>query len=267
MELRNSFLVAVVALLLAVPAAAQGVYVYTVNYVCGFQASESGSAGYEPLVKVANYATKIDFYNPGPTELTLDGEAISTVNQRWPGSMAGASLAQSTLGGSRAAVIDCVNIAKALSGNLPSGKPFYSGVVTVRSPSPLIVWATKTTQVCTGMATVSNTQFPDPRLRPLYIDDNGEPFYAGGSPPPVQAVDLVAFGCPIAEVDSNGNVVVDPGTGTFRGPNGGVPPGLRPIGPVKTPPVAQTPQGGFSSSSVSISTSIDFERVEGVFIE
>jgi hypothetical protein len=50
---------------LAAPAAAQGggVHVYSVDFVCGFQASVGGSGVYEPIVKVANYATKIDHHN------------------------------------------------------------------------------------------------------------------------------------------------------------------------------------------------------------
>ena len=63
-------------------------YVYSVSFECGFQISDTGAGGYEPMVKVANYATKIDVHNPGMNPAALTGDVFSTGGSRWASSVA-----------------------------------------------------------------------------------------------------------------------------------------------------------------------------------
>lgn len=261
---RRILTVLFLATALAGAAAAQTMpqmYVYSVNFECGFQISDSGSSGYEPMVKVANYATKVDIHNVGMNPASLTGDVFSTGTNRWASSVAPMPLPPNTLQSHNATVIDCVNIAQAITGVIPPGKPFFSGIVTIRSLEPLIVWATKTTQVCAGMATTDEGQ---PVMPPVFFDDDGLSYNTVTGQ--VTVADFAIYGCPAAEID-NGQVTVPPGQGLFRGPNGGVPPGLRPIGPIRTPPTPTSPHGGFTLSDVSISHSMDFERVEPMLIQ
>lgn len=263
-KVQRSLTVLSLAMALAWPAAAQmapPMYVYSVSFECGFQVSDNGDNGYEPVVKVANYATKVDLHNVGMNTAALTADVFATGNSRWASSVTPIALPQNNLGSHNATVIDCVNIAQAITGSIPPGKPFISGMVTVRSLEPLIVWATKTTQVCAGLATTDEGQTVMP---PVFFDDNGLSYNTLTGQ--VTVADFAIFGCPAALLDG-GQVTVPPGQGLFRGPNGGVPPGLRPIGPVRTPPTPTSPQGGFSLSDISVSHSLDFERVEPMLIQ
>lgn len=238
-------------------------HVYSVSFECGFQINDTGAGGYEPMVKVANYATKVDIHNVGMNPAALTGDVFSTGANRWASSVGPNPLPFNNLGSHNATVIDCVNIAQAITGVVPPppAKPFFTGIVTIRSLEPLIVWATKTTQVCAGLATTDEGQ---PVLPPVFFDSNGLSYNTLTGQ--VTVADFAIFGCPAAEID-NGLVTVPPGQGLFRGPNGGVPPGLRPLGPIRIPPTPFNPQGGFSMSDVSISHSMDFERVEPLVLQ
>ena len=261
---RRILTVLIVALGLTWSASAQmmpQMYVYSVNFECGFQISDNGSSGYEPMVKVANYATKVDIHNVGMNTANLNADVFSTGNSRWASSVAPIAMAPNNLANHNATVIDGVNSAQTITGSIPTGKPFFTGVVTIRSVEPLIVWATKTTQVCAGLATTDEGQ---PVMPPIYFDDDGLSYNTTTGQ--VTVADFAIYGCPAAEIE-NGEVTVPPGQGLFRGPGGAVPPGLRPVGPVRTPPTPTNPQGGFTLSDISISHSMDFERVEPMLIQ
>ncbi len=238
----------------ALPATAQGTgqYIYTVSFECGFQTSPDGSAGYEPVVKVANYALKLDVFNYGSSPVNISAQVHGTGAQRWASSVAPVQLPANTLQGGDASMLDCVNLVSAILGSVPTGKPFYSGIVTLRSPQPLIVWATKTTEVCAGLATYFDGDFLDPLI---FIDQNGIPSTPSTGPLPPARITL--FGCP--------NAVVMPGSpsqgqGPYLAPGGAVPPGLRPIG------MMTNLQNNNFMSQLAVSHSLDFERVEGVFV-
>jgi len=248
---------AVAALLLiagSLPAQAQGTgqYIYTVSFECGFQSSPHGSAGYEPVVKVANYAIKLDLFNYGSNSANLTAEVHGTGANRWASSVASVPLPPNTLNGGEGSLIDCVNIVSAILGGTPTGKPFYSGIVTVRSATPLIVWATKTTEVCAGLATITDGDFLDPIV---YVDENGIPSTPSTGPLPPARITL--FGCPNAAVMPGSP---SQGQGPYLAPGGAVPPGLRPIG------MMTNLQNNQFMVNLGVSHSLDFERVEGVFV-
>ena len=278
MRLRSLFSALVLvlgALASTLPAVAQGgapVNVYSVNFVCGYQASADGSLGYEPLVKVANYATKIDVNNINNVQVIVSGRVFNTTNTQWPNNAIGTPINPSVMPMRTSSVIDCTTIATTL-GPLPPGKPFFSGMVTIRSGDPLVVWATKTTQVCAGTAAM----VPDPYQPPIYPF---QPLFLGhdlttglsftlyppsAGPTPRTNVDWSTFGCPSASINPQG--------GVYFGPPGSVPPGFRtpsgliPIGPIYRPPTPEYPDGEMTPGTLSISHSMDFERVEPVVIE
>ena len=101
-------------------------------------------------------------------------------------------------------------------------------------------------------------------MPPIYFDDFGLSYSTLTGQ--ITVADFAIYGCPAAEIN-NGVVTVPPGQGLFRGPNGAVRPGLRPIGPIRTPPTPTFPHGGFTMSDVSISHAMDFERVEPLVVQ
>ncbi len=229
-----------------------GVYMYTVDFVCGYQASNDGDAGYEPLVKVANYATKIDVHNYHGNQANLAGDVQDTTSITWTMSAPPQSLAATTLMPGHSTVLDCSTIVSTLNGSLPAtGKPFFNGVATVRSDQPLIVWATKTTEVCAGLATFDESENPEPVLT---IGPDGLPIPGPSGPLPAPVLSLL--GCPSATLVQGGP------QGPYLAPGGSVTPGLRPPGIIRS---QQT--GDLLLADISVSHSVDFERVEGVFIE
>lgn len=245
------------------PAAAQmmpEMHLYLVNFECGFQVSDGGTEDYEPMVKVANYATKVDIYNYGMGTANIVAEAYSTGNNRWASSIGGQALPTNALQSHNATVIDCVNIAQAINngGPIPNGKPFYTGMLRIFSPEPLFIWATKTTQVCSGTARTTAGELITSHV--AYDIMTGAFFNTITQAP--ETVDLSIFGCPAAGLGNRG----------YPGPAGEVPPNSRTphdgtiFGPILTPPSPELPMGGFSFSNVSVSHSLDFERVEGVIV-
>ena len=243
-------------------------YVYVVNFECGFQVSDIGAGGYEPMVKVANYASKVDIHNYDVHQANVQAEVFSTGNSRWSATAGPLALPSTTMNSNTSTVIDCNHVATAINGSLPPGKPFYTGMLRIVSDQELVVWATKTTQVCAGLAKLDDG---DPIVPPIGYDIGSGFFYSTGSGA-TETADLSLFGCPAAEIDGGTGGTPNPPTipGTFRGPGGAVPPGLRPIpGVTSTPtplPSGGTSPGGFTLSNVSVSHSMDFERVEGVCI-
>lgn len=260
MRIWNLYLgaVAALALLAARPASGQSQWIYSVDFVCGFQASQA-SHTYEPLVKVANYATKLDVHNYGSLQVMVAAQATATSQTQWPATALPQALAPSLMPADGSAVIDCPAIAQAVLGFVPPNKQFLSGVVTLKSSLPLIVWATKTTQVCVGHVTYS-PPIPMP-WRPIYIDSSGT-VHSGSETGPVLPSGTVNFDCPVGVTDGDGNVVPQ---GPFIGPGGSVPPGLRPPSDlIFPPPTPVNPRPNPLIPSTSIAHSIDFERVEGV---
>ena len=238
-------------------AAAQptGVHIYTVDFVCGYQSSNDGNEGYEPLVKVANYATKIDLYNYNGSQANLSGDVHDTTAISWTMSSPPQPLANATLMNGGTTLIDCPTIVSAFLGAPPNvGKPFFNGVVTIRSDQPLIVWATKTTEVCAGLVALDESENPEPVI---IIGPDGQPLPAPGGVSSPLLPSLV--GCPTTQiVDINNGGV----PGRYLAPGGAVTPGLR------SPGVIQNPQTGeFLLADLSVSHAIDFERVEGIFVE
>ncbi len=249
-------LAALASLWTAGAAQAQGQHVYAVNFACGFQSSADGANDYEPLVKVANYAVKVDFYNLGPNDAELTGTVLETSGSAWLSSPASTGLGQGTLTGGGATVLDCTDIEAALSGGAgpPAGKPFLSGVVTITSPEPLIVWATKTTEVCAGLVQVSETAVLDPDI--IVFVEQMSAIRPGC---PLLPAAPILFGCPPALNYSTRYGGGGP-SGPFTMPGGGVPPGLR------SRQVTPALGSDAIAEDLSISHSIDYERVEGVFV-
>ncbi len=245
---------ACVAALLVLPAASHAqTYVYAVNFECGFQSSADGNEGYEPAVKVANYAAKLDFFNPGMQDANLVGSVSETSNAHWTTQIGPTALPTGALTSNGASLIDCSDLFTALGaagGNPSPGKPFMTGVVTIRSDQPLIVWATKTAEVCSGLLRIDPAAHADPDL--IIYDEHGN-HIPQGHPLPAAAPALI--GCPpgfnFTERYGGGGP-----SGPFSGPGGGVPPGLR------SRQVMQPVGSDFIADDWSVSHSIDFERVE-----
>ncbi len=229
-----------------------GAYIYTVDFVCGYQASNDGNSGYEPLVKVANYATKIDVHNYHGNQASLAGDVQDTTNLTWTMTAPPTALAPATLMPGHSTLVDCATIVSTLNGALPAaGKPFFNGVVTVRSDQPLIVWATKTTEVCAALATFDESENPEPII---VVGPDGRPLPGPNGPLPAPVPSLL--GCPSASLVQGGP------QGPYLAPGGSVTPGLR------SPGIIQNQQtGDLLIADISVSHAIDFERVEGVYVE
>lgn len=255
--LRLALVAALAASTIGTAALAQtGQYVYAVNFACGFQSSADGANDYEPLVKVANYAVKVDIYNYGMTDAALSGDVSETSGSHWTSSPTPTALSSGTLVSGGATVLDCTDIESALSGTglPPAGKPFYSGVVVIRSPEPLVVWATKTTEVCAGLVQVDPEVLDDPDM--IVFDEDGNPIPPGTTLPPAAPI---LFGCPGA-LNYHERYGGGGPTGPFSGPGGSVPPGLR------SRQVTPALGSDAVAEDLSISHSIDYERVEGIFV-
>ena len=209
---------------------ASGPFVYNVDFVCGYQASNDGEEGYEPAVKVANYATKVDIYRPGGASAGLSGEIHDLGITRWAQGVASRLLTPVTLPGAQAKVIDCPTLYREYFGSIPGGRPFFNGTVTLRSDQPLVVWATKTTLVCSALATWAEHGQPFPVLA---VGPDGRPLPDPEGEPRSLAPSLLA--CPTL-ADTT--------------------PGLRPPG------LLATVDGGFESLGLDVSLDLDFERVE-----
>jgi len=227
-----------------------GEYVYSVNFVCGYQSSTDGNEGYEPVVKVANYATKVDVYNYKGESALLTGQVHDMTFVTWPGGIVPQSLGTTALVAGRATLIDCSTIFQLVNGPPPLlGKPFVNGMVTVRSDVPLVVWAAKSAEVCASVVTWDPSEVRDVIF---VIGPDGLPFPTSSGaylPPFVPSV----VGCGSA---------IPQGTpqGPYLGPGDSVTPGLR------TPGMLSNAGGDLFVGSVSVSHSFDFERVEGVFV-
>jgi len=261
-SLRFAILVTITAALAgAIPAAAQsgsGTWIYTVNYECGYQQSMYGVEGYEPPVKMANYATKIDVYNPLSNQAQLGGDVLATVG--WPAVGTGTGsvsftthpLATVNLAAGNSLRLGCAEIAGALGHTLPDLQlTFLSGVATVRSATPLAIWVTKTSEVCAGLVAS-----PIDPTQPIFYDDAGLLTSTGGSGLGAPIPSL--FGCPAVETQPSSGPILQPGG---MGIPGVVVPGIRPPGMVLS--VSST----FGVvMDVSVSQSIDSEQVTGIFI-
>ncbi len=228
-------------------------YVYSVNYECGFQSSADGSEGYEPVAKVANYAVKLDFFNPGTGDANLTGSVHETSSAHWNVQAGSSSLTAGQLGGGGASVIDCTDIFNVLGaggGNPNPGKPFLTGMLTIRSDLPLVVWATKTTEVCSGLLRIDQAAHDNPDI--IIFDENGDPIPQGFPLPPAAPALL---GCPPGFAFDLRYGGGGP-SGPFSGPGGSVPPGLR------SRQVMQPVGSDFIADAWNVSHAIDFERVE-----
>jgi len=253
----TSFLAVLLLGVVQAAPAQTGQHIYTVDFVCGYQPSNDGIEGYEPLVKVANYATKVDVFNYGNTDGNLILEIHDTTALRWAAGAVPQAFPPTLLPAGQTTLFDCATIIQVLAGGIPpfGSKPFVNGLATVKSDVPLIVWATKTTEVCASLVTWSDFAVLDPIVR---IGPDGIPLpgYSGVANPPLVPSLL---GCR--------SVSLLPGPppwgygGAYLGPAGEVPPGTR------TPGVIADDKQNIIVTGVSVSHSIDFERVEGVFVE
>ncbi|MEM7352558.1 MAG: hypothetical protein AAF657_17290, partial [Acidobacteriota bacterium] len=187
------------------------------------------------VVKVANYATKVDLHNFGGTAANLSGEIHDLTGTRWSQGIASRIMTPVSLPGGEATVIDCPTLFQEHYGSIPTGKPFFHGTVTVRSDQPLIVWATKTTLVCSALATHAEHGQPFPVLE---IDPGGQPVPDPTGEPRSLLPSLLA--CPTLD-DST--------------------PGLRPPG------LLTNGEGGYEAVGLDVSLDLDFERVEEVTVE
>ena len=243
----------VAALALAAVGASAQTYVYAVNFECGFQASADGSDGYEPSVKVANYAFKVDLYNPSLTENAgVTASVLEDTTTHAPSAVSPPTpiTALFNLPFDSASLLDCSDVLAAQGGNPGGGKPFKSGVLIMRADRPLIVWATKTAEVCSGLFRLDPALVNDPDM--LLFDEDGQ-LIPPGTPLPAAGPSLI--GCPPAMAfhERYGGGLP---SGPFSGPGGGVPPGLRSRQAVAGPGSDQI------ADDWSVSHSMDFERVE-----
>ncbi len=149
------------------PAEAQtSQYVYSASFVCGdhiepYGRRDDDTLSYEKSTKVANYAFKLDVTNPGsvvPATVTgwvnvLDVEAAPPPG-RWPVAVAPLAMPVAIVPQGDATMIDCIEIAEAILGISPPppARPYFSGIVTVKSNVNLIAWSTHT--MCSGGSTL-----------------------------------------------------------------------------------------------------------------
>ncbi len=158
-----------IVLAMAAPASAKPQFSYAVKFVCGFNPSNVGQSldgekQGEPTVKLGNYATDINIYNPDviidPTNpdnqlfkkvlvLVGDGKVIG----REPKSVEPTGFDFITLGPGNATMDDCNRIGELIYGSpVPFPYPLTIGFLVIQSVYELDVTAVYTAQVCSAWA-------------------------------------------------------------------------------------------------------------------
>lgn len=159
----------VVALATAAPALAKPQFSYAVKFVCGFNPenvglSLVGNAEGEPKVKLGNYATDINIYNPDyvidPTnpENQLFKKVLVLVQGekpvgREPKVVDASGFDFITLRPGEATMDDCNRIGELIYGSpVPFPYPITIGFMVIQSVHELDVTAVYTAQVCSAWA-------------------------------------------------------------------------------------------------------------------
>jgi hypothetical protein len=174
---------AVLALAAAGPAAAKYQYSYAVKFVCGYNPtnvglSQHGSSEGEPTVKLGNYATDINVFNPDPHQQVDVGKQVILLVRsgfpigREPQLQGPVAFDGIVLPPGTATMDDCNRIAELLFGNpVPTPLPLLVGFFIVQSTFELDVTAVYTAEVCSFWA-VSPQKLD-------CLDPNGKPAGVG----------------------------------------------------------------------------------------
>ena len=173
--------VAVAALTLAgaQAASAKFLYSYAVKFVCGYNPTNVGLAGFsiwpwgirvgEPSVKFGNYATEINIYNfnvdPSlPTDAIIGKDVILLVDRgspvgREPGKAKVTVSDGITLLSQEATMDDCNRIGELLwgAGAIPTPFPLTIGFLVIQSTVELDVTAVYTAETCSYWALSPNS--------------------------------------------------------------------------------------------------------------
>lgn len=155
-------LVAAVALAQAQPAAAKYQFSYAVKFVCGYNptnlgVSQSGNAEGEPTVKLGNYATDVNIFNPDPLNTASIGKQIVVLvlrgfpQGREPKVVAPSAFDSIVLPVNNATMDDCNRIGELVYGSpVPTPMPLTIGFLIIQSTVDLDVTAVYTSQVCSN---------------------------------------------------------------------------------------------------------------------
>lgn len=147
-----------------------GVWSYAVKFVCGFQNRNigiglAGEEGGEPTVKLGNYATDINIFNPSldtTIEYFVNKKVIVLVDKgfpvgREPFPQGPRAFDGVGLGGCQAVMDDCNRIYELLGMPAPPPPaPLMVGFLVIQSPVELDVTAVYTAEVCGDWVTVGN---------------------------------------------------------------------------------------------------------------
>ncbi len=160
---------AAVAAILFLPAAPQAeaqdkgfVYSYAAKFVCGFNSSnlgvgKPGEKGGEATVKLGNYATEINIYNPNSDThvqkklaVLYDSSTHYPPQGREPNVIDARVVDAIGLGNSQATMDDCNRIYQLFFGGLPgaSPPPLLIGWLVIESQVPLNVTGVYTAELC-----------------------------------------------------------------------------------------------------------------------
>ena len=153
-------LLVTLALLSAQPAGAQ-TYSYAAKFVCGFNRSNVGHGGVpgeiggEATVKLGNYATEINIFNPSP-DANLDKRVLVLYDDQapWPPVGREPNIVFPTGGEAiplpnfAATMDDCNKIYQLVGIPLFVPPPLLIGFLVIQSDQPLDVVAVYTTEIC-----------------------------------------------------------------------------------------------------------------------
>lgn len=171
-------LLVTLSVLAAQPAAAQ-TYSYAAKFVCGFNRSNAGYGvpgefGGEAIVKIGNYATEINIFNPSPDAdiskrvlVLYDDQAFWPPVGREPNIVFPTGGEAIPLPNFAATMDDCNKIYQLLGIPLFVPPPLLVGFLVIQSNQPLDVVAVYTTEICSdwtilganGMCTNGNGSF------------------------------------------------------------------------------------------------------------
>lgn len=180
-----SILVLILGLAAAREAAAKEQYVYSVKFVCGYQATNVGASNDaaarkegEPSVKFGNYATEINLIWPeiylGDQQAFIFKHLTVLVDQGKPVgrepkvALPRAYIDSIQLPSLGATMDDCNRIAELLWGAVPTPYPITIGYLVITSTHELDVTAVYTSQACSNWSSTGTTN-----LGCLRADDGG----------------------------------------------------------------------------------------------
>lgn len=148
------------------------VFSYAAKFVCGFNASnlgvgEPGKIGGEAIVKLGNYATDINIYNPN-TDTHVQKKLLILYNSqthfppqgREPNVVTPVAFDFLGLGNSQATMDDCNRIYQLLFGGLPgiTPPPLLIGFLVIETQVPVNVTTVYTAELCSDYMTDPDTR-------------------------------------------------------------------------------------------------------------